>query len=200
MYLFKEGATMSGSKAPTEYIQLAFMLERHFPGYVDAYYGPPELKTRATTGNAPSFAELEDHAAAFGQSIATDPDISSDRRTFLEEELGAMRTTIQILEGNVPNIVDEVRLLYGVTPEWIDERAFDMAHNALNEILPGSKPLSERVQDFRERSHIPVEAAMPIIHQLVGEFRSRTQRLFGLSLEERCEFSTVSDKPWRAYN
>lgn len=191
---------MSGPNALAEYVQLAFSIDRHFPGYVDAYYGPPELKAQATTGDKPPLEALEDFAVSLWQSISTAPSLTSDRRTFLEEELRAMRTTIQILGGNAPNFIDEVELLYGVTPAWIDESVFEQAHSALTEILPGPEPLPERVQGFRERSRVPVEVAMPIIRQLVEDFRSRTLRLFGLPPEDRCEISTVIDKPWRAYN
>ena len=111
-----------------------------------------------------------------------------------------MHTTIQILGGNAPNIVDEVRSLYGVTPAWIDESLFEEAHLALNEVLPGSEPLPERVQGFRERSRVPFEAALPIIRHVLEDFRSRTLRLYGLPHEEGCEITLVEDKPWRAYN
>jgi hypothetical protein len=191
---------MSAPNAPAEYIQLAFWIDRYFPGYVDAYYGPPELKARAMTGELPPLEALEDLAESLGRSISSDSSLLPDRRAYLEEELRAMRTTIQILGGNVLDLVDEVRLLYGVTPAWVDERLFEQAHRILNEILPGSEPLPERVQGFRERSHVPVGAAVTIIHRLLEDFRGRTLRLFGLPSDESCEISIVSDKPWRAYN
>ncbi len=191
---------MSGLNAPAEYVQLAFWIDRHFPGYVDAYYGPPELKNQAMSGDIPPLEALEDLAVSLGGSISTDPGLAPDRRAYLEEELRAMRTTIQILGGNTPKIVDEVRLLYGVTPAWVDERVFEQAHKDLNEILPGSEPLPERIQGFRERSRVPVEAAVSTIRRLLEDFRSRTLRLFGLPPGESCEITTVMDKPWRAYN
>ena len=191
---------MTRPNAPAGYVQLAFMIDRHFPGYVDAYFGPPELKNQATTGDMPTLGALEDFAASLAESISTDPNITPDRRTFLEEELRAMRTTIRILAGDAPAFVDEVRLLYGVTPAWVDEAVFQEAHRALADILPGPEPLPERVQGFRERSHVPVELAVSIMRQLVEEFRSRTLRLFGLPPEESCEISVVNDKPWIAYN
>ena len=55
---------MSGPNAPAEYVQLAFLIDCHFPGYVDAYYGPPELKTQATTGDKPPLGALEDFAVS----------------------------------------------------------------------------------------------------------------------------------------
>ena len=64
---------MSGPNAPAEYVQLALMIDRHFPGYVDAYYGPPELKDQANSGDKPALAALEDFAVSLEQSISTDP-------------------------------------------------------------------------------------------------------------------------------
>lgn len=191
---------MSGRNAPTEYIQLAFMIDRHFPGYVDAYYGPPELKTQATAGDPPPLELLEEAAASLEQAISTDPDLTPERRTFLETEWRAMCTTIQILRGNTPHIIDEVRLLYGVTPAWVDEHVFEDAHGTLNEILPGSEPLAERVQAFRQRSRVTAAAAAPIMHRLLDDFRGRAHHLFNLLSDERCEISFVTDVPWRAYN
>jgi hypothetical protein len=191
---------MTGANAPREYVQLALMIERHFQGYVDAYYGPEELKSEAMRGEKPPIEALEDLAASLGQSISSEASLSEERRRFLEEELGAMRTTIQILGGKAPDIADEVRRLYGVRPAWVEERVFEEAHRALDEVLPGGEPLAERVQGFRERSRVPVETGVTIIRQLVEDFRSRTQRLFSLPVEERCEITTVRDRPWRAYN
>jgi hypothetical protein len=191
---------MSGPNAPSEYVKLAFWIERHYPGYVDAYFGPPELKAQAMAGDLPPLEALEELAAALGESIASQAGLAAERRLYLEEELRAMRTTIRILKGNAPSFVEEVELLYGVTPAWVDESGFEEAHRVLDGILPGSEPLAERVQGFRERSQVPVETAVSIMHRLMEDFRGRTLRLFGLPPGEQCQIEWVDDQPWRAYN
>lgn len=191
---------MPGLDAPTEYIQLAFLIDRHFPGYVDAYYGPPELKAGVTAGNAPPLEALADRAAALGESISTDASLTPDRRTFLEEECRAMRRILGILRGDIPDIAEEVETLYGVRPVWIDENVFREAHLTLARLLPGSDPLPERVQAFRERSRLPFERALSIIDHLLEDFRGRTLELFGLPPGESCETAVVADQSWRAYN
>lgn len=190
----------SEPNAPAQYVQLAFWIDRHFPGYVDGYYGPPELKAQAMAGETPPLALLEDLVVLLGESIETDPALTPDRRLFLEEEWRAMRTTIQILGGHTPDIVDEVRLLYGVTPAWVDERLFEEAHKALDDVLPGSEPLAARVQAFRERSRVSVNVAIPIARRVLEDLRGRAHRLFGLPAGESCEIAVVKDQPWRAYN
>lgn len=191
---------MPGSNVPAEYIRLAFWIDRHFPGYVDAYFGPPELKDQAADGDLPLLHTLKDFAFSLSRSILTDPDLSPDRRAYLKEELQAMRATLQILAGNPPGIVDEVRLLYGVTPAWVSESVFEEAHLELDEIIPGSEPLADRVRGFRERSRLPVDVALSIIRNLMDNFRRRTDRLFVLPSGEGCELVMVADQPWRAYN
>ncbi len=191
---------MSQSNAPAGYVQLAFMIDRHLPGYVDAYFGPPQLKAQATLENRPPLEALDDLAASLSASISTDPDLARDRRAFLEEELRAMRTTIRILSGDAPAFVEEVRLLYGVSPAWVEEGIFEEAHRSLEDSLPGRQPLTERVQAFRERSRVPVDLGLSIIRELSGQLRTRTLRRFGLPPDESCEFSLVSDRPWMAFN
>jgi hypothetical protein len=192
--------SISEPNAPAEYIQLAFWIDRHFPGCVDAYSGPPELKAQALAGELPPLDSLEDLAASLERSISTNVGLASDRRVYLEEELRALRTTIRILGGDAPDIVDEVRFLFGVTAAWVDERLFEQAHRDLDQILSGPEPLPERVQGFRERSRVPVDVAVSIIRRLLEDFHGRTLRLFDLPPDESCEISIVSDKPWRAYN
>lgn len=191
---------MSEPSAPDDYIRLAFLIDRCLPGYVDAYYGPQEVQASTKTGDKPSIDALEDLARSLQQSLSADSSLSPDRRAYLQEELRAMRTTIRILAGNPLDIVDEVECLYGVTPKWVDESVFAEAHHALNEVLPGSSPLRERVIGFRERSRVTAEVAAPIIPQLVEHLRGRTSAVFGLPPEEDCDVAFVRDKPWLAYN
>jgi hypothetical protein len=189
---------MSPSNAPVNYIRLAFGIDRHLPGYVDAYFGPPGLKIEAMAGDRPFLATLEERAARLLQSIPSDPDLTPQRRYFLHEQLVAMQTTLRILDGRPPEFLDEVQYLYGVRPAWVDESTFEEAHGTLNELLPGSGPLSERVQAFRSRSRIPAEAALPMIRRLLNEFRDRTLRHFDLPPDDICEVTVVRDRPWMA--
>lgn len=191
---------ISGSDAPAQYVRLAFMIDRLFPGYIDAYCGPPELRSEALSGEKPSLEVLRESASSLRQSIVEDNTLTPDRRAFLKEELRAMCTTIEILAGNGLSIVDEVELLYGLKAEWVDESVFEGAHSTLEEVLPGPEPLRERVQAFRDRSRVPVEVAASVISWVADTIRTRTRSVFGLPTHEDCEISFVADRPWRAYN
>jgi hypothetical protein len=191
---------MSEPSAPNEYVRLALLIDRWLPGYVDAYYGSQEVQAATKTGDKPSIDTLEDLAHILEQTLSVDSSLSPERRAYLQEQLRAMRTTIAVLAGNPLDIVDEVERLYGVTPKWIDESVFVEAHHALNELLPGSSPLRERVIGFRERSRVTAEVAAPIIRHLMEDLRGRTSTVFGLPPGEQCDVAFVRDKPWIAYN
>jgi len=191
---------MSKPSAPDHYVRLALLIDRWLPGYVDAYYGPQALLASTKTADKPSLDALEDLARSLHHSLSADSSLNPDRQAYLHQQLRAMRTTIRILAGNPLDIVDEVECLYGVTPKWVDESVFAQAHQTLNEVLPGSSPLGERVLGFRERSRVSAEVAAPIIGRLVDYLRGRTSTLFGLPPQEHCDIAFVRDKPWIAYN
>jgi hypothetical protein len=191
---------MSEPDAPTAYVRLGLAIDRLLPGYVDAYYGPPELRVAVEAGEAPSPADLEALADSLEESLAAGSTLAPGRREFLAAELGAMRTTLRILRGDPPDIVDEVHGLYGVRPQWVDEALFRDAHDALDRLLPGAESLARRVADFRERSRVPVEVASPVVRRLADELRKRTRARFDLPAGEEFETAYVRDKPWYAYN
>jgi hypothetical protein len=185
---------------PGAFVRLGWLIEQHLPGYVDAYYGPPELKAAAEAEGKLPPDVLSALAESLEQAVTGDSSLAEERREFIGSELGAMRTTLRILAGETLDIVDEVRWLYGAKAVWVDERSFADAHSTLEEILPGAGPLSARVIAFRERSTAPPEVVSPILRDLMAELRERTVARFELPPGEECEIVAVRDQPWAAYN
>ena len=182
------------------FVELALSIDQHFSGYVDAYYGPQEIpQTLERKGTIP-LKELEGIASDLFNSITQDSSLSSGRKEYLKGEVGAMQTTLRILQGETLGIIEEVQSLYGLIPSWTDEAVFEEAHKALEELLPGSGPLADRVQTFRDQFQISVEVATPIIKRLADNLRTRTQQRFNLPPDESCDYEFVSEKPWGAYN
>lgn len=182
------------------FVELALSIDQYFPGYVDAYYGPQEISQAVDRRRKVSLNELEGIAYDLARSLDKERTLTTARREYLKGEVGAMQTTLRILQGEAPGIVAEVQSLYGITPSWINERLFEEAHRALDELLPGSDPLADRVQTFKEQFQVSTETAMPIINRLAGNLRTRTRQRFNLPADESCEYEFVNDKPWGAYN
>jgi len=182
------------------FVELALSIDQHFSGYVDAYYGPPEIpKTLERKGKIP-LKELEGIASDLFNSINQDSSLSSARKEYLTGEVGAMQTTLRILQGEAPGFIEEVQSLYGLTPTWTEETIFKETHKKLDELFPGNDPLADKLQTFKEQLMISTENAVPIINQLADELRARTQQRFPLPADEYCEYKFVNDKPWGAYN
>jgi len=182
------------------FVELALSIDQYFPGYVDAYYGPDEIPQALGRNGKIPLKELEQIAFGLFRSIEQDGSLTTARKEYLEGEVGAMQTSIRILKGEALGIVEEVQRLYGVTPSWTDETAFEEAHKALDDLIPGNGSLTDRIQTFKEQFQVTAETATPIINRLASDLRVRARQRFNLPEEESCEYEFVSDKPWGAYN
>lgn len=182
------------------FVELAFSIDQYFSGYVDAYYGPQEIPQALERRGKIPLKEVEQIASDLLNFITQDNSLIAARKEFLEGEVHAMLTTLRLLQGEALDFVEEVQSLYGVTPTWIDEAIFDEAHKALNDLLPGTGPLENRIQEFREGCIVSVGQATPSINRLADSLQTRTRKLFNLPTEESCKFEFVKDKPWGAYN
>ena len=187
-------------KNASTFIELALSIEQHFPGYVDAYFGPPEIPEALERRGEIPLKELEAVATGLTEALVQDTVLEADRREFLQGEVGAMQTTLRLLQGETMAFLEEVQRLYGITPTWTEEAHFEAAHRALEELFPGDGPLTDRLQRFRDQVQISAERATPLIERLVADLGARTRQRFDLPVEEGCTFEFVSDQPWTAYN
>jgi hypothetical protein len=109
-------------------------------------------------------------------------------------------TTARRLTGEHLGYADEVEACYGVRPARVDDEVFLEAHRLLDEVLPGSGPLAERLVAWRESHAVPVDRLHDAIHSLAEDLRGRTRALFGLPDGEHVEFELVTDQPWSGFN
>ena len=192
--------TVSSDAIPPVYVQLALAIEQHIPGYVDAYYGPPEWRQQAEADGLRPVAELVGEASDLAAAIADDSEMDPQRQDFLTRQVRAMQTSLSILRGEQLTLVEEVRALYDITPEWVDEAVFEETHRTLDGLLPPGDSLAERVAMREKATEVPVERVEPLLHQILAELRRRTRARFPLPADEAFELQLVSDQPWMAYN
>jgi hypothetical protein len=82
----------------------------------------------------------------------------------------------------------------------VDESVLEGAHQRLDEVLPGSGPLADRLVAWRESHAVPVALLQPAMSSLADDLRERTRALFGLPEGEHVEFELVSGQPWAGFN
>ncbi len=196
-----------------KYLTLGLRLGRHIDGLVDAYYGPAEqaAAVRAEPVPAPDrlVGEARSLVAAIDAGQPLDPAAASPghedgaapaRRHWLRAQVVGLLTTARKVAGESIAYADEVEASYGVRPTRVPEDVLLEAHRRLDEVLPGSGPLAERLVAWRESHAVPVDRLRPAIDSLAEDLRDRTRQLFGLPDGERVDFELVANEPWSGFN
>ena len=203
------GSEVAGGGAVEAYLTLGLRLGRHIDGMVDAYYGPPALAAAVAAEPVVPPKQLVAGArallAALGSGAPLAGPGSEDsaapaRRHWLAAQVVGLATTCAKLAGERIGYADEVEACYGVRPNRVEEEVLVDAHRRLEEVLPGSGPLAERLVAWRESHAVPVERLGPAVQSLAEDLRARTDELFGLPDGEHVEFELVSNEPWAGFN
>src|SRR5690606_15063731 len=100
-----------------------------------------------TGGSAPAGPPSTTRAAARGGEAR--------RRRWLRAQAVGLHTTARRLAGEPIAYADEVEACYGVRPAAIPDDVFAEAHRRLDEALPGTGDLRERVIAWREGHAVP---------------------------------------------
>ena len=129
-----------------------------------------------------------------------DPGAGPARRHWLRSQVVGLHTTARKLAGEQIGYADEVEACYGVRPTRVDEEVLAEAHRRLDEALPGSGPLADRLVTWRESHAVPVDRLRPAIDSLAEDLRARTCALFGLPEGEHVDFELVTGQPWSGFN
>jgi len=196
-----------------QYLMLGLRLGRHIDGLVDAYYGPPDLAAAAAAEPLRPPAWLAGRARDLLAAIDAGEPLESPtmgttggdgaapgRRHWLRAQVLGLLTTARRLAGETIGYADEVEACYGVRPSRVDDAVLEAAHRRLDEVLPGSGPLAERLVAWRDSHAVPVDKLEAAIGSLAEELRQRTLALFGLPDGEQVEFELVSGQPWSGFN
>ena len=176
------------------YLALGLGLGRHVEGLVDAYFGPPIHPPPRSP------AELADDARRLLADIDNDRELDPDRRHWLAAQVRGLHTTARRLAGEPIGYAEEVEACYGVAPRWTDEEELADAHRRLDDALPGTGPVGERLIAWREAQAVPLDQLATAVASLAEDLRERTQRAFGLPDGEHVEFDLTTDKPWSGFN
>lgn len=186
-----------------EYARLSFAIERHIPGFVDAYLGPEDtraaLDPNDPAGAPPTPKSLVTMARELLARIPS-LDATEGRKGYLTKQVEAMLTTARRVAGEEIPYRDEVRLLFDVEPVATPEGVYDAAISDLDTLLPGTGPIAERMVSWRQGYAIPPETARRLVDVILPELRSRTEEFVDLPEEESIEIRMVQDQPWSGYN
>lgn len=184
-----------------DYLRLVLAIHaHHIDGYVDAYYGPPELKAEIDAASPRDPAALLADVLALQDRV---PTADSARQQYLTAALRGIECTVRMLNGEAIDYLDEVNRIYDIQPELVEEALFESAHRELDRVLPTSSPgldLGTRLQAWRQSFDIDTASALPLLELTRIETRRRTEAIVALPANESVEIALVNNQPWGAYN
>jgi hypothetical protein len=187
-----------------DYVLLSLTIGEKEAGYIDAYYGPPELQERAKadarSATLPALAkrteDLRVRAAAFEGSEGLD----ARRARFLTSQLTAAATRLKMLQGQKLAFAEEAQGLFGVSPELQPLASFDPVLARIDRLVPGDAPLWQRVETFQNRFTIPADRLKPVFDAAIAECKRRTAQHIALPAGESFTMEFVTGKSWSGYN
>ena len=186
-----------------DYVKLVLAVGQHDADYVDAFYGPPEWKT-AAEGSKKPLAELKMQTATLMAALQKEPEPAEEmarlRLQYLRRQLTAVNARIRMLEGERLSFDDESKALYDAVAPTLPESHFQEVLAALDKRFPGSGPLVERYEAYRQAFVIPKDRLDRVFKTAIAACRERTLTHVALPKEESFTVEYVTGKSWSGYN
>lgn len=181
-----------------EYLLIALAIDEIEHGIVDSYYGPPEIREKAK-GSNDGAAALAIRAAALRARLGDETD-DAQRRLWLDRQLLGLETIARRLAGEELPYLVEVERCFDAVPEATPPEDYAMTRAELEDLLPGSGDLRERLAERDKRMTVPSDQLPAIIDWVGAELRSAAASIWPLPDGEHLSFSMVTNEPWAAYN
>ena len=187
-----------------EYLFIELSMGLHDSNHVDAYYGPEEIRDKATRA-ALAIDDVEARARSLSERLAAlegeqlrlaDP----ERVAGLLARLRALLTRIAINRGEYLSFDEESQALFGTTAPDRDIADYDEVLAKIDATLPGEGTLAERVNEFRNQFSAPADKVPALLEAAIAECRRRTIEHIELPANESFRLEYVSNRPWGAYN
>lgn len=191
------------------YVQLVLELGRHDADYVDAFYGPAELKDNAETN--PRDVEAISAAAVEQLKALADVDTEADtdplvelRKVYLEKQLGSLKARADMLAGREMTFDEESEALYDAVAPTLEADYFQGVLDRLQDRLAAEGftegTAIERLEAFRRDFIIPPDNVDAVFRAAIDACRERTSARLELPPGESFTVEYVNDKSWSAYN
>ncbi|XVS65241.1 DUF885 domain-containing protein [Actinosynnema sp. CA-299493] len=190
---------MDGDRIVREYLLLGLRLDRLSPGLVDSFTGDRALRRAVDVEPRSHPVALTERAALLRRELPG-ADLEPDRKRFLDAQLVAVETIARKLAGVRVGFVDEVRAYFQVDIRPGHPDTYRRAHAGLDELLPGTGTLAERLADHRALDEVPPPRLKGTVHALSSALRDRVRQRFELPANEVVEYEVVTDKPWSGFN
>lgn len=183
-----------------DFLRLTLSIDRHLPGYVDAYYGPADIKASVDATDPVPVGQLRDMAANVAADLPRD---DATRAAYLRATLRSIDCTLDLIDGKPVDYLEEVQRIYDIQPALVHEAVFETAQRTLDRALPAGQPgetLGDRLHRFRRLFEFETGRIADLVDLVSQETRARTQAFVSLPPTESVEVTLVEGQPWAANN
>ena len=191
--------------AARDFVRLELAIGEKEDGYIDAYYGPADLKAEgqklSKRSSLPELQRRAEQLRARVDRLGRGASPQNARRTrFLSAQLTAAVTRLRMLRGEKLSFDDEALGLFGLRPQLKPLAAYDPILAKIEKLVPGTGPLADRVDAFQDRFVIKTERLRPVFEAAIAECKARTEKHIKLPKGERFDLAFVTGKSWSGYN
>ncbi len=187
-----------------DYVRLVLALGEYDKDYVDAYYGPAEIKADAVRAKL-SLDEIGKSAKALSDSLARVPQTGDDelsqlRHQYLARQLAAMSARVRMLKGEHLSFDEESKALYDAVAPTNSEAHFQQVLDRLDRRFRGDGPLVSRYDAWRRDFIIPRDKLDAVFKAAIAACREQTLKHVQLPPDESFTVEYVTNKSWSGYN
>lgn len=170
------------------YVRAALKLSQHDPSLVEQWRGPESWNP----GPRRPVAELQHEIESLQHQIElAAADLSSAaehaRIHYLSGQVRALRYAVERQLGRAATIDEQARDEFGLEFPPLDRAAIDRTHRQLQQTLPGSGPLAERVGALRRATTVPRERRIAVLTKAIEACRGAMPSEVALPDGERVE-------------
>lgn len=197
----KSGSDSIGILAE-EYVKICLTIGQYDTDFVDAYYGPDNLKPTAVADSIFPKQEFLSQLRSLKEQINAS-DVSNEeqaRKEYLMAQIIAAEERVRIFSGETTDFDSESQMLFGVKAPHYEFAHYDSLINELSMILPGKGTVNERFQSLGQQFVIPLNKIDTLFKTAIQMAREESKKHFELPSEENFTINYVSDKPWSGYN
>ena len=183
------------------YICLGLRINKHIDGYVEHYYGPPELKKMVDIEEKLSPISLLKNYQDLEKTLPNQG-FEQKRYKFLSKTLTAIETTLRMLKGEYLPYLEQSEKLFDMEPVLYDDTYFYNLSSRADKLYIGEGTLSERIQTYAMRRKIPQNQLMSLYKKAIEIARKQSNIIFPNLLpdNEIVLISEVKDQSWAMYN
>jgi hypothetical protein len=185
------------------YVKAVLAMGQHDADYVDAYYGPPELKRQAETAKVTLdaiAAEAKAARAALAKVAPGSDEMSRLRHQYLDRQLSSLEARIRIVKGEKLSFDEESKALYDAVAPTHPTSHFQKILDTLEKRFPGTGSLAGRYDAWRRPYAIPRDKLDAVFQTAIRACRERTLKHITLPPNERFTVEYVTNKSWSGYN